>query len=134
MKSAALLAIGAVVTVIMAVNLQWAPWLIPIVKRIPGRDLTAHFVLFGVLSLLVNLAFARSRVRGRELGVTAITSVLLVAIALEEYSQKMIPRRDFNMNDLGASVAGALLFAAIAWGVLARTAPRTTRHSSDASS
>jgi VanZ family protein len=102
----------------MAVNLQAAPWLVTIVKKIPGRDLTAHFVLFGGLSLLLNLAFAQSRIRGRELGVPVLSGVLLVVIALEEYSQKMIPRRDFSIDDLLASIAGVVLFAAIAWAIL----------------
>ena len=88
------------------------------------RSILGHVLLFGIVSLLVNLAFARTRVRGRELGVPLCTGLLLVAITLEEYSQKLVPNRDFSMTDLGASFAGALVGAAIAWITLARRASK----------
>lgn len=124
MKSAATLAIAGVVAIIVAINLRMAPWVTTVVRNVPGRDTTGHVVLFGILSLLVNLAFARSRVRDRELGVPVCTSLLLIAIALEESSQKLLPNRDFSMTDLGASFAGALVGAAIAWITLARRASK----------
>lgn len=119
MKRAAWFSIAAVVALTIALDLRLAPWLLQVVKQVPGRDITGHFVLFGALSLLVNLAFARSRFRGRELGVPSCTGLLLLAVSAEEASQKLIPRRDFSMTDLGASVIGVLIFAAIAWGILA---------------
>ena len=121
MKRVALFAIAGVVGIIVAVDLRMAPLVMELVRRVPGRDTTGHFVLFGILSLLINLAFARSRIRGREAGVGLCTGLLLAAIALEEYSQKLIPGRDFNLTDLGSSVAGTVLFAAAAWAILART-------------
>lgn len=124
MKRAALLAIAGVIGIIVAVDLRMAPLVTDVVKRLPGRDTTGHFVLFAVLSLLINLAFARSRIGGRELGVPLCTGLLLVVLTLEEYSQKLIPGRDFNLTDLGASVAGAVLFAVAAWAILARTSFR----------
>lgn len=124
MKHAALLAIAGVVGLIVAVDLRLAPYVMELVKRVPGRDTTGHFVLFGGLSLLINLAFARSQIAGRELGVRVCTGLLLAAIVLEEYSQKLIPGRDFNLVDLGSSVAGTVLFAVIAWAILGRSRER----------
>ncbi len=124
MKRAALLAIAGVVGIIVALDLRAAPYVMEVVRRVPGRDTTGHFVLFGALSLLINLAFAGSRVRGRELGVQMCTGLLLAAIVLEEYSQKLIPGRDFNLTDLGSSVAGTLLFAVVAWAIMARARAR----------
>lgn len=124
MKRAAWLAIAGVVGLIVAINLHLVPGVVTLTKRIPGRDTTTHFLVFGGLSLIVNLAFARSRFRGRELGVSGCTGLLLVAIALEEFSQKWIPLRDFTFTDMGASFAGALVFALLAWILLAREASR----------
>jgi VanZ family protein len=121
MKSAALLSIAAMVAITLAINLRLAPWIMTVVRQVPGRDMTGHVVLFGVVSLLVNLAFARSRVWGRELGVPLCTALLLVGIALEEYSQKWVPNRDFSMSDLGASYAGTLVAALVAWIILSRS-------------
>jgi hypothetical protein len=121
MKTAALLSIAGITALIVAINLRMAPWVVTVVRNVPGRDTTGHVVLFGIVSLLVNLAFARSRVRGRELGVPVCTTLLLLVITLEEYSQKWVPNRDFSTTDLGASFVGTLVCAGVAWIILARS-------------
>ncbi len=81
----------------------------------PYGDKVGHFVLYGVLSLLVNLA-AFERWPRREKGWLAIrvSAVLAVLIGLEELSQRLFPSRQSSLWDLSASYLGMVVFAWIA--------------------
>ncbi len=82
----------------------------------PYGDKVGHFLLFGLLSLLVNLA-ALERWRKSEawhvvLGVSLLMAML---IGLEEFSQRFVPARTSSIWDLTASYLGVALFA---WAAL----------------
>lgn len=81
----------------------------------PGADKVGHFVLYGVLSLLVNLVTLE---RWKRLGVwrvALLTSALLAAlIGLEELSQNLFPARTSSWADLAAGYLGVALFAGVA--------------------
>lgn len=106
-------------TASLLTSLGYGPLLFGFVLDVPGGDVTAHVVLMGLLSLTVNLAVSRSR---RPLGVVPCTALLLVAVTLEELSQKLIPTRTFSLVDLAASYAGILAFAGLAAWIQSRGA------------
>ena len=114
MNALAALAIAAVLASSIIASLGYGSLVFGFVTRIPGGDLTGHFLLMGLLSFVVNLRFSRSRLHGRRLGVLGCTGLVLAAVTLEELTQKWIPTRSFSMADLVASYAGVL-----AWGALA---------------
>lgn len=85
------------------------------VYRFPYGDKVGHFVLFGLLSLAVNLSVFEARPASDFKRLAVITSLLLaLAIGLEEYSQRFFPTRTSDIIDLTASYLGVALFAWLA--------------------
>ena len=87
----------------------------------PYGDKVGHFVLFGLLSGLVNLAvfetWPRQDVTRLALEASAI---LAVPIGLEEFSQRWFPLRSFSIADLLASYLGVAVFAWVAIAIQRR--------------
>lgn len=89
-------------------------WLFHLARLIPGEDKTGHFVLFGMLSLLVNVVLQSSRLRLGRLSLLK-GSVLVAAFAIaEEISQLFFRSRTFDWLDLSAGVVGIWLFGRLA--------------------
>lgn len=78
------------------------------VRHIPGRDLTGHFVLFGLLSFLSASSIRRKTSLEGWVARLQWVAVLSLLVALEEGSQAFIPSRSFSFQDLSASWAGIL--------------------------
>ncbi len=93
-----------------------------LVNRLPGRDITAHFVLVGLVALFVALGFASSRLGGRRLGALGCSLLVAAAVTLEEASQSLIPSRSFSLSDLLASYGGILVAGLLAAAILSRRA------------
>ncbi len=81
----------------------------------PYGDKVGHFVLFGILGLLVNLAVYEiwPRVSIRSLAIWT-SGALAVLIGLEEFSQRWFSTRTSSVLDLAASYAGLALFTWLA--------------------
>lgn len=90
------------------------------VDAVPYGDKLGHFLLIGLLALLVDLALGCRDVRRVPLG-PAIVSVLVLA---EELSQLALPTRTFDGLDLAADVIGIVLFVAVGRVTYRRAAPR----------
>lgn len=90
------------------------------INRIPYADKAGHFILYGILSLLVNLALFRSLSPSTRLGTSrkwiAISSglILFILIGLEEFSQRNLATRTFSASDLTASYLGVIFFSWLA--------------------
>jgi len=81
----------------------------------PYGDKAGHFILYGLLSLVVNLSVFEARPAADRRRLAVITSLLLaVVIGLEEYSQRFFPTRTSDIFDLTASYLGVALFAWLA--------------------
>ena len=86
------------------------------IYRIPYADKMGHFVLYGILVLLIDLALFRSLQHlNRRLIVFRTTLILALLIGIEEYSQQFFPNRTFDLVDLAFSYLGVLFFS---WLVL----------------
>lgn len=87
------------------------------IHTLPGGDKVGHFLLFGMLSLIVNLMVA-----GRWSHSNA-TGIVCLGVLLEELSQIYLPSRQFDLWDMVADAAGIFFFAwlAVAWSARRRS-------------
>src|SRR5574341_1017053 len=86
----------------------------------PFGDKVGHFVLFGGLSLLVNLSVYEAMPQPNIRSALVANLTIAVLIGLEEVSQLWIRSRTFSLVDLAASYVGVAGFAWLA----ARIRPR----------
>ncbi len=82
------------------------------VRRTPYADKVGHLGLFGLLTLLVNLASACRGIRWQRLTLPYGTLAVLSFVLLEELSQYFFPSRTLDGKDL---LADALGIAAFTW-------------------
>lgn len=81
----------------------------------PLADKMAHFLLFGLLNLLVVRATQQSHTSWDNVRTAAGCSLLLLTVAgLEESSQLYIGGRTFSVLDFAASAAGIVAFGLVA--------------------
>lgn len=85
------------------------------INRIPFGDKIGHFVLYGILTLLVDLALFRSLpLLNRRLLTLRVALILALLIGLEEFSQQYFPNRSFDLVDLAFSYLGVIFFSWVA--------------------
>ncbi len=93
-------------------------------QTIPGGDKAGHFLVMGLLAVVLVWAFAGSSWRGFRLtGAVCLASTLLL-VSLEEASQLVIPGRIFSWIDLAYSWAGVLVLGGLAAVVAHRRVAR----------
>ena len=86
-----------------------------LVNRIPYGDKAGHFMLYGILTLLIDLTFFRSfPLRSPKMVAVVSGLILAVLIGLEEFSQQYFAERTFSLRDLIASYLGVILFTWLA--------------------
>lgn len=86
-----------------------------ILNQIPFADKIGHFVLYGILTLLLDLTLTRALPHpSRKLIVLRIALILSLLIGLEEYSQQFFAKRTFDLVDLAFSYLGVIFFSWIA--------------------
>ena len=103
------IAIGFVVFLAMIIILadyRHLPSFITMLYSFPYGDRIGHFVLFGLLLLLLRIAFPVPLIRIMNRNFPVLTLVLAVIIVVEEISQIFIPARTFSWGNLAASLAG----------------------------
>lgn len=82
------------------------------VNRIPFGDRIGHFVLYGILTLLIDLALLRPpHGLNPNLIVLRVALILALVIGLEEFSQRFFPNRSFDLLDLAFSYLGVIFFS-----------------------
>lgn len=78
-------------------------------------DKVGHFVLYGILTLLLDLTLIRALpTHNPRLVVVSIGLILAVAIGAEEFSQRYFPSRTFDLVDLAFSYLGVIFFSWLA--------------------
>lgn len=85
------------------------------INQIPYGDKAGHFILFGILTLLLDLALIRS-LPNRDPKLVALSTGLILAliIGVEEYSQQFFTSRTFSLLDLAFSYLGVIFFSWVA--------------------
>jgi VanZ family protein len=96
--------------------------ILKLVNRIPLGDKAGHFILYGILTLLINLTLFRSVPAQSRIRVAVVIGLILgLLIGLEEFSQKSFPDRTFDLGDLTASYLGVIFFS---WQALRISPPK----------
>jgi len=83
------------------------------IRSFTHGDKLAHFLLFGFLSFLLNLALSAKRFVFGRISIFRGSMIVGVVALLEELSQQFILTRTFEYFDLLADFSGILLFAGI---------------------
>lgn len=85
------------------------------VYDVPFGDKAGHFILFGLLSFVVNLSVFEARPASDFRRSAIVTSLILALLmALEEFSQLWFPTRNFDLLDLTAGYLGVAFFTWLA--------------------
>jgi polysaccharide biosynthesis protein VpsQ len=86
-----------------------------VVYHIPYADKAGHFILYGILALLIDLTLFRSIPDQNRILVVAISGLILfLLIGIEELSQRSFSNRTFSLGDLSASYLGVIFFSWLA--------------------
>jgi VanZ family protein len=105
-----------IVAIVIDANLGQFP---PILKRFydfPGGDKAGHFILFGILSFLLNRSALTLLPNWNPARLVLSVSLFLsILIGLEEWSQSLFPTRTMSLIDLLASYLGVGVFAWLAY-------------------
>ena len=85
------------------------------VYEVPWGDKAGHFILYGILALLLDLALFRARPdqSPKRLAVKC-GLILALLIGLEEFSQQYFSNRTFDLVDLTFSYLGVAFFSGVA--------------------
>ena len=101
-----------IVAIVIGADANRLPRPINIIQHVPGGDKIGHFILFGILSFLLNKSVLLLFPERNSFRIILFTSLLLsIVIGLEEWSQALFPSRTMSISDLIASYAGVLFFA-----------------------
>jgi VanZ family protein len=85
------------------------------VNQIPFGDKAGHFLLYGILALLINLSLFRAFPQYRPSQIIIVSGfILFVLIGAEEYSQQYFARRSYDLVDLMFSYLGVIFFSWLA--------------------
>jgi len=115
MKWLAILFTLLILLIIVLADMGALPRYLRLLKDMPYGDKVGHFILYGILTLLVDLALFRSLPnRSRKLLTVTSGLILAVLIGLEEYSQQYFANRTFSLKDLAASYLGVIFFSWLA--------------------
>ena len=85
------------------------------VYKLPFGDKAGHFILYGMLILLIDLALFRARPDQSRWRIAFMSGlVLALLIGLEEISQQGFSSRSFDLVDLTFSYLGVAFFSWVA--------------------
>lgn len=89
--------------------------ILAILYRIPFADKLGHFILYGILILLIDLTLLRSIPARSRSGIVLLSGLTLaLLIGIEELSQQYFSNRTFDLVDLSASYLGVFFFSLLA--------------------
>jgi VanZ family protein len=105
-----------IVAIIVVADANQFPDFIERLYQFPGGDKAGHFILFGMLSFLLNESALSLFPKPNPTRLVLTVSLLLaILIGLEEWSQALFPARTMSITDLLASYTGVTAFALLAY-------------------
>ena len=114
LKWSAILFAIFIVAVIVLANLDMLG-ILGFINQIPHGDKAGHFILYGILTLLIDLAVIHAHQDvSPSLIVFRVAFILALLIGLEEFSQRFFPSRTFDWVDLLFSYLGVIFFSLLA--------------------
>jgi polysaccharide biosynthesis protein VpsQ len=106
--------VGLLIGVVWLADGGRLPTVILTMKAMPLGDKLGHFVLMGLLSLLVNLSLEATPTRIGPIRLSRGTLLVALLVTIEEFSQLFITSRSFEVADLAADYLGIVLFGRLA--------------------
>lgn len=104
-----------IILIILWANTGTMPRVLEVIYDFPGGDKAGHFILYGLLSYLLNKT-VMSMLNKKQAKVTlTVTFVLLLLVGIEEWTQQFLPTRTASWVDLVFSYTGIILGAWLAW-------------------
>ncbi|SDX01786.1 VanZ family protein [Marinobacter mobilis] len=94
-----------------------SPLFFYLVQQWPYGDKACHFLLYGLLALLLNLTLELKVLTVARIRVYAGTLAVALFAVIEELSQALFPNRTLDAMDLAADAAGILLFSLLSFGI-----------------
>ena len=89
--------------------------ILKIINQLPYGDKAGHFILYGILTLLIDLTLFRSLPLQSPERVTVICGLILaLLIGIEELSQQFFASRTVSFQDLFAGYLGLIFFSWLA--------------------
>ena len=86
-----------------------------LVYEFPGGHWVGHFVLFGLLSFVVNWSVFEEKPLSNRTRIAILTSLIIALfVGLEEFSQRFLPTRHSDLLDFTFSCLGIAFFAWLA--------------------
>lgn len=115
MKWLAILFAVFILLIIVLADLGTLPQYLGFLNKIPYGDKAGHFILYGILTLLIQLTIFRS-LPNRSPKLVAVSNCLILALIIgaEEFSQQYFSNRTFDLIDLLASYLGVFFFSWVA--------------------
>jgi VanZ family protein len=111
MKWLAILFALFIALIILLADMGTLPRYLGPVYRFPYADKVGHFILYGILTLLIDLAPLRPLSHQSRRRVAVMSALILaLLIGLEELSQQYFSSRTFSLGDLTASYLGVMFF------------------------
>ncbi|HEY0323962.1 MAG TPA: VanZ family protein [Pyrinomonadaceae bacterium] len=102
------------VLLVYLVDQKQYQFLFRFVRQTPYGDKAGHFLLMGLLSLLVNLALSCRRIKVGSLYFLMGSIIVALVVTLEEFSQIFVRYRTFDLSDLFFDYTGIFLFGLLA--------------------
>ena len=119
--SITLLFIAFVLWVIFMANTGQDIWLFELTRKVPFGDKLGHFLVFGSLTLMANLA-TRGKLMRFKLGSIYWGSLsVLIFVTLEELSQYFVATRTLDLLDYLANLLGILCFTGLSRELMRKT-------------
>jgi len=94
--------------IIFAADAGWLPPFVEQLHDLPFGDKVFHFLMFGGLALMANLALASRGRRSLARAIVMGSILVLIVATAEEYSNNFVPRRDWSLGDLTANYLGVV--------------------------
>ncbi len=81
------------------------------VRALPYGDKIGHFLLMGIMTLLINLALRNRTFSLFNKNILWGSSIIFIIITIEEFTQISNPNRTFDVLDLSANYLGIFCFS-----------------------
>jgi len=98
-----------IVLVVLISDLGLGPVYFPFFYSCPGLDKVSHFILMGLLSLLVNYLYQVEKITIHSLNILKGSLLVSLVVFLEELSQIFLTYRAFSWLDLTFDLGGIMV-------------------------
>jgi len=118
MRAFSVIFLAFILALIVLADAGSLPAFIRALYRFPYGDKAGHFILFGLLNFFLTQTFLSSKSNPRrKLAAVSTGLILVLFIALEEWSQQFFSARTVDPLDLLAGLMGVLLGGWAAWKI-----------------